>query len=128
MPSEDWERLSKDSLRAAEALLREGPGCYRSSISRAYYAAYCAATHLIVQKLMTFPNGWNNPPHQKVPVCIQSNLTIPQARKDAAIRLIDTLRQFREDADYRPQVAVSEQDARDCVRDAAAIQQELWGK
>ena len=128
MPPEDWEQLSKDNLRAAEVLLREGTGYYRSSVSRAYYAAYCAATYLIVQKLTTFPNGWKNPPHQKVPVYIQHNLTIPQARKDDAIKLIDTLRQFREDADYRPNVAVDEQAARDCVRDAAAIQQKLWGK
>jgi uncharacterized protein (UPF0332 family) len=120
-----WQELSEESLKAAHALLREG--CYRSCISRAYYSAYCAATSLIVKKLTTFPNSWNNPPHQKVPVYIQSNLTITQMKKDEAIKLINILRQFREDADYRPQVTLDEQTARDCVRDAAAIQQELWG-
>ncbi|MDQ2688367.1 MAG: HEPN domain-containing protein [Armatimonadota bacterium] len=40
-----WRELSEDSLKAAEALLREGH--YRSSVSRAYYSAYCVATHEI---------------------------------------------------------------------------------
>ena len=128
MPPETWKQLSEDSLHAAEVLLREGQGYFRSSVSRAYYAAHCAATYLIVQKLTTFSHGWKNPPHQKVPVYIQNNLNIPQVRKDAATRLINTLRQFRENADYRPHFFVDEQAARDCVRDAAAIQQELWGK
>lgn len=112
-------------MLAAEALLREGR--YRSCVSRAYYAAYCAATHEIIQKLTTFSHGRQNPSHEKVPVYIQNNLTIPQARKDTAGTLYLILRLFREDADYRPHVPVDEQLARGCVRNAAAIQRELWG-
>ncbi len=105
--------------------MREGR--YRSCVSRAYYAAYCAATHEIIQKLTTFSHGYKNPSHEKVPTYVQNNLTISQAKKDAVSTLVNTLRLFREDADYRPQVLVDEQIARDCVRDATAIQQELWG-
>jgi hypothetical protein len=50
-----------------------------------------------------------NPSHEKVPTYVQSNLTLPQAKKDSISLLIKTLRLFREDADYRPQVEVDEQ-------------------
>lgn len=117
--------MSEGSLRAAEILFREGE--YRSCVSRAYYAAYCAATEEIVKKVTTFPNAWNNPPHIKVPVYVLNNLTLPQANKTAIVNLIDGLRLMRENADYRPQITVTAQDAQDCLRDAAAVQWELWG-
>lgn len=117
--------MSRDSLLAAEALLREGR--YRSSVSRACCAAYCAATHEIVHKLTTFSYGRNNPPHEKVPTYIQNNLTIPQAKRDAVSTLVSILRFFREDADYRPHMTVDETIARDCIRAAGEVQQGLWG-
>ena len=125
MTLETWQQLSRDSLRAAEVLLREGH--YRSSVSRAYYAAYCAATHEIVQRVTTFSYGRNNPSHGSVPSYIQNNLTLPQAKKDTVSSLVSILRLFREDADYRPHMTVGELIARDCIRTASEIQQELWG-
>lgn len=122
---ETWKQLSEGSLRAAEILFREGE--YRSCVSRTYYAAYCAATEEIVKKLTMFPNAWNNPPHVKVPVCVQNNLTMVQAKKQRIISRINILRLYRENADYRPQIAVSEQVARNCLRAAAAIQRDFWG-
>lgn len=123
---ETWRQLSEDSLSAAKTLLREGNYC--SSVSRSYYAAYCAATNEIVQNLTTFPNGWNNPPHEKVPEYIQNNLAISQVSKKTIKKLILILRRFREDADYRPYRLVNIQAARDCVRDAQRIQQEFCGR
>ncbi len=102
-------------------------GQYRSCISRAYYAAYCAATHEIVKKLTTFTHGRANPAHEKVPMYVQNNLTVPQATKSTVNELITILRLFREDADYRPQAVIDETTARDCIRNAEAVQQELWG-
>jgi len=122
---ETWRQLSEGSLRAAEILFREGE--YRSCISRAYYAAYCAATEEIVKKLTTFPNAWNNPPHIKVSVYIQNNLTLAPTKKQRIIRRINILRLYRENADYRPQTTISEQVARNCIRAAAAIQRHFWG-
>lgn len=122
---ETWRQLSGGSLRAAEILFREGE--YRSCISRAYYAAYCAATEEIVKKLTTFPNAWNNPPHIKVSVYIQNNLTLAPTKKQRIIRRINILRLYRENADYRPQTTISEQVARNCIRAAAAIQRDFWG-
>jgi uncharacterized protein (UPF0332 family) len=122
---ETWRQLSEDSLLAAEALLQEGR--YRSCISRAYYAAYCAATHEIVQKLTTFSYGRRNPSHELVPAYIRNNLTISQAKKDVISTLTTVLRLYREDADYRPHTSLDKQIARECIRAAAEVQQELWG-
>jgi len=123
---ETWRQLSEDSLSAAETLLREGR--FRSSVSRSYYAAYCAATTEIVQSVTTFSYGWNNPPHEKVTHYVQYNLPISQVRKNTIKSLIRILRHLREDADYRPYRQVSQDTARDCVRDARRVQQELWGR
>ncbi len=120
-----WKELSEDSLLAAEALLQEGR--YRSCISRAYYAAYCAATQEIVQKLTTFSHGRNNPSHELLPSYIQNNLTISRAKKDVVSTLTSLLRLYREDADYRPHLAVDKITAQECVRAAVEVQQELWG-
>ncbi len=122
---ETWQQLSDDALRSAEVLLREGH--YRSSVSRSYYAAYCAATNEIVKVLTTFPNQWNNPPHAKVPVYVQNNLSLSDDKKKTILSLIITLREFREDADYRPSEEVDERIARDCIRDAGAVQEGFWG-
>ena len=121
---ETWRDLSEDSLSAAETLLREGR--YRSSVSRAYYAAYCAATHEIAQNVTTFSHGWNNPPHEAVPNYVQNNLTLAHFKKNRINQLIRLLRQFREDADYRPSREITAQFARDCVRDARRVQKDLW--
>jgi uncharacterized protein (UPF0332 family) len=123
--AQTWEQLSRNCLSAAEALLREGH--YRSSVSRAYYAAYCAATHEIVQKLTTFSHGWKNPSHEMVPNYVLYNLTISQTKKDIISTLINILRLYREDADYRPQIIVDEATARECVRAASEVLQEFWG-
>ena len=120
-----WKEISIDNLLAAQNLFEKGR--YRSCISRAYYAAYCAATNEIVMKVTTFPYGWKNPPPQKVPDFILFNLSISQAKKENVSKLIIQLREAREDADYRPNKLVDETTALDCIRDASTIQEELWG-
>ncbi len=117
---ERWRDLSEDSLQAAETLLREGR--YRSSVSRSYYAAYCAATHEIIQRITSFPGGWKNPPHEKLPLYVENNLSMAGWERDKIKRLLRLLRRFREDADYRPYRIVSFQIARDCIRDATRVQ------
>ena len=117
--------MSEDALQAAKTLLSEGN--LRSAVSRAYYSVYCAATHEIVQHLTTFGHGWQNPPHQDIPQFIQHNLGLPDFVKQRLKRRIRALRQFREDADYRPHTTVDMTIVRDCIRDASAIQNDLWG-
>ena len=122
---ETWRELSYDALRGAEVLLAQGH--YRSSVSRAYYAAYCGVTNEVIKKIKTFPRGWKNPPHELLPIYVKNNLTITRAQKEEIAIDLRLLRLFREDADYRPETIIDEATARDCIRVAAEIQQVLWG-
>src|SRR5947208_3007548 len=70
-----WQELSLDNLRAAKMLA--GEGRLRSSISRSYYAAYCAVSGVLVDRGITFPHGWNNPAHEQLPDLVSHNLPLP---------------------------------------------------
>ena len=118
-----WRQMAEDSLQVAEVLLRAGH--FRGSVSRSYYAAYCATTGRIVQNVTSFPFGWNNPPHQSVSRYVQNNLSLPQTVKNAVETNITLLRLFREDADCRPAKTIDELTARDCVRLSAGVLQLL---
>jgi uncharacterized protein (UPF0332 family) len=95
-----WEELSQDSLRAAKLLAKEGH--FRSSISRAYYAAYCAIAGELATRGTSFPYGWNNPSHEQLPDLVAHNLPLPRGVRHQMNRNIRRLRNAREDADYRP--------------------------
>ena len=117
--------MSEDSVRAARACLRAGH--HRSAVNRAYHAAYCAATEEIRKRVTTFPHGRNNPPHDRVPWLVQNNTGLSQARKNNVSQLLEILRIFWEDADYRPADDVSLEIAQQCVQDAMQVQYDLWG-
>ena len=109
-----WLEMSADCLRASKKLLDEG--LYRRSMSSAYYAAYSAITAELVAKGVTFAHGWQNPAHEQLPELVMNRISL--ARKDryqlrAILRL---LRQARENADYRPNVTITIETARECVR------------
>ncbi len=120
-----WRELSEQNLEAAYILMHHG--YFRISISRSYYAAYCAATHEIVQHVNNFQYGWNNPPHSRVSRYIQNNMPLSQQKKDKISILIDSLRNYRETADYRPNDQIDFDDAINCLRDALSVQTEFWG-
>ncbi len=117
--------MSEDNLRAARILARSGQ--YRSAATRSYYSAYCAITEEIRKHITVFPYGWNNPPHLRVTNYIYNNTTLSPVKKSNIALLIDTLRLFREDADYRPSEDIDFDRAKDCIRDAMQVQIELWG-
>jgi len=54
-----WRAISRDRRKAAQRLLKAE--CYRSSISRSYYAAYAAITGALVAQGIPFSQtrGWN---------------------------------------------------------------------
>ena len=97
-----WSQSAQTTLDTAKSL-RDSDDA-RSCISRIYYAAYQAATSVSIahNDLSQFPPGWNNPSHQQLPDLLQNNADFsPSARRTAA-RILRLLRNFREDADYRP--------------------------
>lgn len=67
MAERTWEEMSLARLRAAKALL--DLGFYRDSISRSYYAAYCAATSAVIGRNVTFAFGRQNPSHDHTTNC-----------------------------------------------------------
>jgi uncharacterized protein (UPF0332 family) len=121
-----WEEMSRDSMQAARRLLAEGH--FRSSISRAYYAAYTALSGELVRRTVRFTHGWNNPSHDQVTALIRNGLALaPETRRQMS-RAIRRLRVAREDADYRPGAGVDRALALACIHDAIRILVALEGK
>lgn len=108
-----------DCLRGAKRLLNDGH--LRSSVSRAYYAAYCAATSDLAERAVTFTHGWHNPGHEQLPGLILNNSGLPRANRWRVNRALRLLRQAREDADYRPDVSVDRPLALACVHHATTV-------
>ena len=116
MADRTWEAMSLERLRAAKALLEAG--FWRDSISRSYYAAYCAATSRVVGRGITFAQGRNNPSHEQLPDMVLNTGNIPQMTRRKAVTILRVLRRAREDAGYRPHVAVNRAEALSGVQSA----------
>ena len=69
-----WEDMSRERLRAAKVLL-DG-GFYRDSVTRSYYAAYCAATSRVMGLGNLFAHGRQNPSHEQLPDLIANTASI----------------------------------------------------
>lgn len=118
-----WQEVSLECLRAAKMLA--GEGYWRSSVSRSYYAAYCAVTSALVARGVRFGRGWHNPPHEHLLHLLTQHLTLPQDVRRRLSRRLRTLRHAREDADYRPGITVNRALALHCLRDAIVILQDM---
>jgi uncharacterized protein (UPF0332 family) len=118
-----WQELSLDGLRAAKMLA--GEGYWRSSVSRSYYAAYCAVTSGLVVGGLRFGRDWHNPPHEHLLRLMTHNLTLSQDVRRRLRRCMRILRHAREDADYRPGITVDRPMALDCLRDAIVVLQDM---
>jgi uncharacterized protein (UPF0332 family) len=115
--------MSLDALEAAQALLEAGHT--RSSISRAYYAAYCGLAEELSRRRVRFARGWNNPAHEQLPELIRNGLTLPVDVRRRMNRAMRRLRTSRENADYRPGVTVDRSDAVAAIHDATSILEAL---
>jgi len=105
MPSkraELWKRTALVTLETAKSLRDSAD--FRSCVSRIYYAAYQAAAAVCIEHgdMLQFPVGWNNPSHEQLPDLVQNNGDLGLPARRTAARILRLLRNFREDADYRP--------------------------
>jgi uncharacterized protein (UPF0332 family) len=114
-----WEELSRDCLQAAKRLAEVGH--FRSSISRAYYAAYCAIAGASVARGVSFAHGWNNPAHDQLTGIVASHLSLRRWTRRRMVSRTRLLRRAREDADYRPRAFSGPEVARDCLQIASWI-------
>jgi hypothetical protein len=96
----DLARDREDSLSAAKKLLAEEHS--RSSISRAYYAAYSVIAGKLTEKGVSFPRGWNNPAHEQLPALLRNTLALPNSTRYSRLKVIRFLRDARGIADYKP--------------------------
>ncbi len=115
----DWSDIARENLEAARRL-DEG-ACFRSSVSRAYFAAFSAATFALTGKL-TFKPGREAPEHSGLPrlleACFQ-NLGVTGLRE-----LKQSMRRLyfqRLNADYRSGRTVDQTSAREARRDAYRV-------
>ena len=114
--AEQWRLISLNSRKAAQHLLEEG--CYRSSVSRAYYAAYSALTAALIRQGITLGYGGNNPGHAGLPVLVVNNLTaLPLTVRYDLNKALRRLYAGRIEADYNSAAKTNEATALAMIRD-----------
>jgi len=119
-----WNEISCDNLFAAGEMLRRGR--FRSTISRAYYAAFSAATSLLVARGFQFVDGRDAPGHEQLPDLLMNNVgQLSVTRRRRAKRSLRSLYRARIEADYRLNVTIDRQMARDAVHEASSVLREL---
>jgi len=118
-----WHEVSRDSFLAAKFLLQQSR--LRSSVSRAYYAAYAAVTHEMVEQAVTFPSGWQNPTHEQLPRWLRRGKKWPDRDRRKLVTAIRGLRKAREDADYRPGRSLTRSEVIRLLKQASLILQAL---
>ena len=115
---ENWLDLARDARKAASRLLAEEN--YRSSMSRAYYAAYSKVTHELIGSAALQPApGREGPKHggrAGIRPLIETRMpNMQQTRRYRLSELIGRLYTLRLDADYKPSVKVESRDAREAI-------------
>jgi len=118
----NWHELGEENLRAAKLLLDKG--LFRSSVSRAYYAAYSTLTGLFRGKSVKFRFGDSNPSHDQLLALAANNLNVSRFGKGTQFRLKKVTRDLqaaRIAADYMPGRTIDENIARQMVRNAAFV-------
>lgn len=108
--AELWRDMARESFAAGEAM--EAAGFLRSAASRFYYAAYQAATALLLYRGVTPPQesdreAWS---HTDTPVLIMSQLEPLLKNRDVRFRCQSRLRHLyllRVRADYQAQNSVT---------------------
>ena len=96
-----WREMSLGCRSSAKVLLSSDDEIHlRSSISRCYYAAYCAVAH-ILQGKVDFAYGGNNPTHEGLDTLIVNNLyQLPSWKRQFIRSMVRRLRTMRVAADY----------------------------
>lgn len=114
-----WNDLSRDALLAARELLQHNR--LRSSLSRAYYAAYSAVAQQMADHRIAFPRGWNNPSHDQLVRWLANSRNLSLTSRRRLTRAVGLLRNSRENADYRPDVSFTRADVIRLLKEAVFI-------
>jgi uncharacterized protein (UPF0332 family) len=114
-----WQEIARENLVAAKSLSQDAR--WRSSVSRAYYAAYAAVAGAL-EGLAQFPEGRHGPSHDRLPQLVMTYLTVFKVyeRRKLSVAARRLYRQ-RIAADYEPPMRVELEEARIALRDASFI-------
>lgn len=118
---ERWWQMAQGSLAAAVLLKTQGE--FRSSASRAYYAAYQAITAVLLYQGKTPPEGREAWSHEATPELLwklSGTVLKQEARRDVALRL-QAAYALRVHADYVSMAEVTELVLRGSIKDASFI-------
>jgi uncharacterized protein (UPF0332 family) len=123
-----WEVRARQVLETAWLVFHEGD--FPSAVSRAYYAAYQAATAACLWHGDSdqFPHEWNNPSHDQLPYLILNNGAFERESRRKVAQALQELRTTRETADYRPGRTIEEVQARTCLQKAERALNRLIGE
>ena len=116
---QNWLELARDARHAANDLLLGER--FRSSVSRAYCAAYSKVAHELVSNAgLTMPADREGPHHTGRRGAIRPLIetSMPNMQREKRVRLselIGRLYTLRIDADYRPSMEVEGRDAREAI-------------
>jgi len=114
----NWSEISKNNFDAAKQMLDDYP---RSSVSRAYYAAFAALTDVVLKsKKVRLPQERETPSHRKLPGYL-SQIYVQNGKLKQIKQYIRLLYSLRLVADYDSKTRVDKLVARDAVRFASAI-------
>jgi uncharacterized protein (UPF0332 family) len=123
MPGVTWKEISRENLVAAKSLVLDAR--WRSSVSRAYYAAYAAVAGEL-DGLAAYPRGRFGPSHDLLPqivVTYLTNLRLHDRRTIAAAAR--RLYRYRIAADYEPPRTVGQTEATESIRDASFVMRKI---
>jgi uncharacterized protein (UPF0332 family) len=115
-----WDKIGRDSLEAAK-LLKEA-GRFRSSVSRAYYAAHYVFTEFVTR------NGFIPAPRRQTPSHLAQAGLVGRHAGTLSLREQRLLRQTltrlysrRIDADYDSRVRIDSSTALEAIRDVHTL-------
>ena len=111
-----WSEISRDNWKAAQALRERYP---RSSVSRAYYAAFSALTQKFAHKRLAF-SGKESPRHRDIPDMVNQAFS-SRDRAGEIRRNIRALYAMRLNADYSAGRSTDAQAAREAIRSSAVV-------
>lgn len=115
-----WIDVAIDSLRGAGELRRLGR--YRSSVSRAYFAAFAGLTARLTEAGVVFGENAEAPAHSAVPDHISSNLPRQTRRKRQELkRLMHQLYEGRLVADYHASLTSDARSAKQALEASCCV-------
>ena len=121
-----WDGMSRENLASAKKLLVEG--YYRKCTSCGYCSVYSAITSELMNNKSSFALGWNNPSHEQVPKLILMSASFDLGDRCKIRKHVMLLRQWREDADYRPHKTFDKHRALEAIIYAQRVISILEGK